>query len=97
MFLSSYLFSYWIVLRRREIHSHDGTGGTYFLALAAGAALHRVDVRQVALDGDSSERALLLTLAATDTSGCTCLLGSRTLVAIDTADIHTSALRPFLT
>ena len=81
---------------RREIYSHDGSGGTYLLALAARTTLLRVDVRQIALDGNSPKRTLLLTLAATDTSGCTCLLGSRPLVAIDTADIHTSALRPFL-
>ena len=96
MFLSSYLFSYWIVLWCREINSLDGSCGAHLLTLAAGAALQRVDVRQVALDGDSSERALLFTLATTDTCYSTSLLGSRTLVAVDATNIHTASLRSFL-
>ena len=74
----------------------DGIGGTGSHTLATETALGVVDVRHVALDGDGSELALLLTLAATDTGSLTSLHGHRTLVLVDTGDEDSPSLRSLL-
>ena len=56
-----------------------------------------VDVSQVVLNGDSTERTFLLTLSTSDTANCTSLHSSRTLVLIYTRYKHTSVLRSLLT
>ena len=86
---------YWF--RCREIHGDDGMSGTSLLALATETAFLRINVTEVTLDGDSTEGALLLTLAATDTADLAGLHRYGTLVTIDAGHIDSSALRTLLT
>ena len=96
MFLHSYgfllSFFFWLWLRRRKIHGDDGMLRTYLLALTAQTALPEIDVGKVVLDGDGTERTLLLTLAATDAGSLAGLHGSSSLVLVDTADKDATAL-----
>ena len=69
---------------------------TYLLALTAYATLLVVDIGETPIHGDSTERTLLLTLAATYTSHRAGGLGGRTLVLVDTPYIDTTSLRTLL-
>ena len=75
----------------------DRTCGTNSHTLTAQTALCVVDVRHVVLDGDSTKRALLRTLATTDTSSLTSLHGYRSFVFVDTRHEHSPTLRALLT
>ena len=87
-------FGLWF--RSREVHSVDGLRRTNGHTLTAQAALVKVDVRNVVLDGNGTKRALLLALATTDAGSLARLHGSRSLVLVDTTDEDTTILRSLL-
>jgi hypothetical protein len=89
------LFFFWF--GSWEIHSVDSLSRTNGYALTAETALVEVDVRNIVLNGDGTERTLLLALATTNTSSLTSLHGYGTLVLVDAGYIHLATLRALLT
>ena len=83
-------------LLRWEVQLVDGIRGTYFHTLATHATLGVVYVREVVLDGDSLELALLQAERAADTSIATSFLGDTAFVLVHAANKDTATLRPFL-
>ena len=91
-----FFFNIFYGFRSGEVDSVDSLLGTNGNALPAKAAFAEVDIGQVVGHGDSAKRTLLLTLAATDTSGLTSLHGHGTLVLVDTRHEHATALDALL-
>ena len=70
----------------------DSTLRTFRFTLAARLTLGRIDVCQVIFKHDGFERTYLHTLAATDTTGLTSLVGDSALVLVHTHHDHTTVV-----
>ena len=81
----------------REIHGNDGMCRTSLLTLPTQTAFVGVNVREIVLDSDGTEGALLLALTASDTRHLTGFHRYSTLVLVDTGHIYSPTLRTFLT